>query len=193
MDAFGNLNNESVARLDFAADSETRRKSQLILLCGWPYREDSDVAIADAMYSYLKAKSSALSTRAACQRISRDTVGDSLFSRLYLDINLAGVDIDLEVFTSDYHVERTAEIFKFFFAGRSSISVFGVSGFSTPQTYRREADSLSSFRNTFCGVNAGDIVASYAALQEKHPYYNGSKYPVLPDLAIIKKDLTESF
>ena len=115
MDKYGNLNAESAARVDCAVAHDSLVESSIFLLCGWAYREDSEIAIADAMHEYTRKRYPSISTRVICQRTSRDTVGDALFSRIYLDRLTRGSCYSVKVTTSDYHVERTSEIFNFFF------------------------------------------------------------------------------
>lgn len=174
----GELNAETIARVDLAAQNEKNEVSTLILLCGWPYRLDSDIAIADAMREYLLAKHPAFSQRTRCQRLSRDTVGDAVFSRIYLDSLMGGkVTCLVNVVTSDYHVDRTREIFEFVFGRTCSVSVSGVPGFQHEDSATREADSLAAFRNTFSNALPGDLSSIYAALRNRHPFYNGQVYP----------------
>lgn len=178
MNQRGELNAETAARVDLAAQIEKNEASALIILCGWPYRTDSDVAIADAMRGYLLAKYPAFSQKARCQRLSRDTVGDAIFSRIYLDHLIGGLATCLiNVFTSDYHVERTREIFEFVFGRTCSVSISGVPGFQCEDSAAREADSLAAFRSTFRNALPGDLTSIYSTLRNRHPFYNGQVYP----------------
>ncbi len=47
------MNAETAARVELAAQLENELESSLILLCGWDYRPDCDITIADAMKNYL--------------------------------------------------------------------------------------------------------------------------------------------
>jgi uncharacterized SAM-binding protein YcdF (DUF218 family) len=174
----GELNAETAARVDLAAQIERNEGSTLILLCGWPYRSDSDIAIADAMREYLLARHPSFSQKTRCQRLSRDTVGDAVFSRIYLGNLIGGLSTCLvNVVTSDYHVDRTKEIFEFVFGPTCSVSVSGAPGFQHEESAKREADSLAAFRNTFGDVLPGDLNSIYSALWNRHPFYNGQVYP----------------
>lgn len=178
MSETGELNAETAARVDLAAQIEQIEGSTLILLCGWPYRADSDIAIADGMREYLLAKHPAFSQKARCQRLSRDTVGDAVFSRIYLENLIGGLATCLvNVFTSDYHVDRTREIFKFVFGRTCSVSVSGAPGFRCEDSATREADSLAAFRSTFVNALPGDLNSIYSTLRNRHPFYNGQVYP----------------
>jgi hypothetical protein len=179
----GELNAETAARVDLAAQIEKNEGSNLILLCGWPYRSDCDIAIADAMRCYLLAKHPAFSQISRCQRLSRDTVGDAVFSRVFLDTLTGGLATYLvNVVTSDYHMNRSREIFEFVFGRDCCISVSGVPGFQCDDSAAKEAESLSAFRNTFSNALPGDLESIFSALRNRHRYYNGEVYPRIDSL-----------
>mgnify|MGYP006291507095 CR=1 FL=1 len=179
----GELNAETAARVDLAAQIEKSERSNLILLCGWPYRSDSDIAIADAMRGYLLSKYPAFSQKSRCQRLSRDTVGDAVFSRILLDTLTGGLTTRLvNVITSDYHVNRSREIFEFVFGRTCSVSVSGVPGFQCDDSAAKEADSIAAFRNTFSNTLPGDLDSIFSALRNSHPFYNGQVYPRIDSL-----------
>lgn len=182
MDAHGRLNNETAERIDFAAASESVEKSCFFLLCGWAYRRDSDIAIADAMREYIRSRHPWLISRVVCQRISRDTVGDALFARIYLDRLMVDNHYSLKVFTSDYHAARTSIIFNFFFHNHAPVSVASAPGFGSKKLQARESKSLNAFRNTFQGVSPGDTNCALEILRMKHPFYNGQVYDALEDI-----------
>ena len=53
MDKLGQLNKVSCSRLDLAIDIFRKNKYSFIITCGWDYRDDSNIALADAMKSYI--------------------------------------------------------------------------------------------------------------------------------------------
>lgn len=192
MSEMGGLNAETAARVDLAAQIEKTHASTLILLCGWPYRSDSDIAIADAMRGYLLAKYPRFSQKSRCQKLSRDTVGDAVFSRIFLDALTGGLaTYSVNVVTSDYHVDRSREIFEFVFGRTCSVSVSGVPGFRCHDSATKEAESLSAFRNTFRNVLAGDMNSIYSALRDRHPFYNGEIYPRINSLGDVANALRD--
>ncbi len=179
----GVLNDETIARINLAAQLESGQESHLIMLCGWDYRADCDIAIADAMREYLRVHHPRLAQKAICQRLSRDTVGDAVFSRIYLD-ELVGSDaLDAVcIVTSDYHVHRTKKIFEFVFWEDCSVFVKGASGFERNDSTMNEAESLAAFRKTFGNATPGDINSIYSSLRDAHPFYNGAVYPRIEEL-----------
>jgi hypothetical protein len=189
MAANGILNHETAARVDHAIWLEGDNPSDLLLLCGWPYRVDCGVAIADAMRIFIAERHPKYLGKVRCQRLSRDTVGDAVLSRIYLDSIMDGSLREVHVVTSDYHVERTRVIFDFVFRGFSDVFVSGVSGFSSDKLVVSEMESLEAFERTFEGALPGDMPSIFGSLCSKHPYYNGEVYPKLQCFQGIRHEL----
>jgi len=191
----GELNAETKARCDLAAKLDSKLQSDIILLCGWAYRADCSLAIADAMKAYILTQSPGLAKKVVCQKISRDTVGDAIFTRLYLREHFPGQSsFSLKVITSDYHTKRTGEIFDFVFGSGTFIGVKGTPGFNSDMSATREMQSLEAFRKTFSDASAGDLDSIYLSLINNHPFYNGAIYPRIKKMSelswYIKSDLT---
>lgn len=175
MDHLGNLNQESRARVESAARVIHEGKAPLLVTCGWAYRSDSDICIADAMKDYavrtLRIEPSAI----VAERWPRDTVGDAVFTKR----NLAALRRWSHVLlvTSDYHLQRACIVFSFVYGPSIQVEGIGVTCAVTEQQKRSEAQSLAAFHNTFLSIAAGDDVAIFERLQTKHPFYNGEIYP----------------
>jgi hypothetical protein len=186
----GVLNDETIARITLAAQLESIQKSHLILLCGWNYRPDCDIAIADAMKEYLQAHHPKLAQKAICQRLSRDTVGDAVFSRIYLDEYVGNGSFDaVYIITSDYHAHRTKKVFEFVFGEDCSVLVKGATGFKSKDLIMKEAESLAAFARTFDNATPGDINSIYSSLRDDHPFYNGTIYPQIQKLCDVIQEL----
>ncbi|NRA38646.1 MAG: YdcF family protein [Planctomycetes bacterium] len=172
MDHLGHLNDESIARMDLAREKTHESHVEVLMTCGWDYRDDTEITIADAMRSY--GISCGISAELIVSEIhSRDTVGDAVFSKINLIKNRNTNNI--LVVTSDYHVRRTREIFNFVYGDQFQITVIGA--FAGKHSRPSEDESLSAFRQTFLGIAAGDDVAIYNCMCSRHPFYNGSVYP----------------
>jgi len=193
MSSEGELNAETRARIDSAVKLHSKLPSDVILLCGWAYRPDCSIAIADAMKSYILAQFPGLAQKIVCQRISRDTVGDAVFARICLGELFIGISsFNLNVITSDYHVKRTQEIFNFVFGKSSFISVTGAPGFGDKRSVTNEIRSLEAFRNTFSNASAGDLNSIYLSLMNNHPFYNGFIHPRIEDMSATSLDIRRS-
>lgn len=168
MDGGGVPNAESRARADAAAARYRAGDAPLIVPCGWDYRSDTRLAIADSLRDYLIA----LGIPAAAivpERRSRDTVGDAVYTRM------AGACPRPLVVTSDYHASRAREIFSFVY-GRD-VDVLGVPVPAVPEADAAERGSLAAFRRTFEGIAAGDIAQIERRMLARHPFYNGEVDP----------------
>jgi hypothetical protein len=193
MSSEGELNAETKARIDLAVKLHSRLPSEVILLCGWAYRPDCSIAIADAMKSYILARFPGLAQKIVCQKLSRDTVGDAVFARICLsEFFIGNSSFNLNVITSEYHVKRTQEIFSFVFGTSSLISVKGAPGFGDKRSVTNEIRSLEAFRNTFSDASAGDLNSIYLFLMNNHPFYNGFIHPRIVDMSGASLDIRRS-
>ena len=110
---------------------------------------------------------------------SRDTVGDAIFSSIYLDEKNINPE-KIFIVTSDYHCSRSREIFKFFHKPNLSISTsYFYKVNASKETIAKELDSLKKFKKMFLNVGQNDLLEAKKVLAERHPYYNGVVYPLM--------------
>lgn len=171
----GELNHESTLRLDLAINAFHNNDVPFIVTCGWDYRADSSITIADAMKAYAINEGGVPVESILTEINSRDTVGDAVFSKKHI-IKLRGWR-KLLVATSDYHVVRSTEIFKFIYGDNYSIRTIGARTDASADQIQTEERSLTAFRETFDKIKSGDDVAIFNRLCKKHPYYNGEYHP----------------
>ena len=174
MDINGVLNHESRARAEKSAELFKQNNAPYLVTCGWAYRQDSDIKIADAFKQHIASKLEVDAKQILTEVNSRDTVGDAFFTKIHLAIPRAWRH--LCVVTSDYHVERTREIFNFIYGPNFVIEVFGAKIDCNDSILKNEISSTEAFRNTFAGIDAGDDCKILDRLRERHPFYNGVIY-----------------
>jgi uncharacterized SAM-binding protein YcdF (DUF218 family) len=176
MDHLGNLNAESRARVDRAARVIHEGDAPLLVTCGWAYRGDSDICIADAMKDYAERTLHIDPSAIVAERAPRDTVGDAVFTKR----NLAAPRCwsQVLVVTSDYHLQRACTVFSFVYGPTIQVTGLGAPGEATLHRESSEAQSLAAFRNTFHSIAAGDDAAIFERLLTKHPFYNGEIFPL---------------
>jgi hypothetical protein len=188
----GELNNETAARVDLAVQLEQSQQSDIVVLCGWDYRPDCSIAIADAMHKYIVNYYPTFASKLICQRLSRDTVGDAVFSRIYIDEFFGNSSSRAVcVTTSDYHVNRTRAVFEFVFGHNCGIIVNGASGFGSSALASKESESLAAFRKTFSEVTPGDMNSIFASLRNSHPFYNGEVHPKIRHFHEVAQELKD--
>lgn len=175
MDIEGNLNDESAARLAEASRLWHGGAGDILVPCGWAYRPDSDIRIADAMKSHAVDRHGIPSDKIMTETTSRDTVGDAVFTKLNI-ANPRGWK-NVAVVTSDYHAARTEAIFSFVYG--KPVKCFSALSGKTDELILSEARSLEAFRKTFLGVSPGDDEAILDRLATDHPFYNGDIHPAI--------------
>ena len=175
MDKVGVLNEESASRMDIAIEEFHKNLAPDFVTCGWAYRDDSPIAIADAMKKYAIEIGRIPSRSIITERNSRDTVGDALFTKKNIASKRDWKNI--LVATSDYHVSRAYEIFSFVYGKRYFIEIIGAFTDRTEEQLVNEKKSVNAFHQTFMDITAGDDALIYKRLCEKHPYYNGLVHP----------------
>ena len=149
--------------------------ADFLVTCGWNYRDDTTITIADAFRAHILRFSNLSPDQILVERNSRDTVGDAYFTKTRYVKPRRWASI--VVVTSDYHVERTQVIFDFVFGAEARIKVLGVHTEADEATHQKERKSLAAFRETFKGVCPGNDVEVHNALRTLHPFYNGHIYP----------------
>ena len=173
MDTYGNLNHDSLSRLNQSVKSYFLNPSSHLITCGWNYRKDTSLCIGNVMRDYA-INLGIPSDKIITELNSRDTVGDAFFTKQ--NALIARGWKNLLVVTSDYHVKRTSIVFKFIYGSGYTIDVIG-SDSQKDNNIFSETKSLKSFKKTFRGLNSGDDCKIYERMLEKHPFYNGDVYP----------------
>jgi hypothetical protein len=170
----GVLNSESKARANKAVEIFNHRGISNIVTCGWAYRSDCNIKIADAFKSFIVNSLGVDPNKVITELTSRDTVGDAYFTKIHMALMLNWKD--LCVVTSNYHVKRTQEIFNFIYGDGFSVEVYGVDIVHDNSVISHEIASIDAFRNTFLNVGAGNNIEIIERLRERHPFYNGQVY-----------------
>lgn len=175
MDTNGVLNDESVMRLKMGVDCFKSRNARCMVTSGWAYRPDSEICIGSAMAKFLNVELGMPEARILVDLSARDTVGDALFTKM--NVVMPNEWSSFIVVTSDYHLQRTKDIFSFIYGPGFQIEVFGIKTTPTADQIANEFASLEAFRKTFCDVKPGDTHSIARKLIQCHPYYNGLIFP----------------
>ncbi|MFJ9450884.1 YdcF family protein [Herbaspirillum sp. NPDC101397] len=174
MDQYGVLNDETRSRLEKGCLTITERRSPVLITCGWNYRPDSVICIADAMRTHAVEKLNLSGDKILTEKTSRDTVGDAVFTKK--NFALPQNWRRILVVTSAYHASRTQQIFEFIYGGQYKIQTLSAPSEMNEKLKLSEAASLSAFMDTFHGVSPGDDAGIFDRLVTAHPFYNGQIY-----------------
>ena len=174
MDVNGVLNDESKSRAIEAVKIFKNNPSKRLVTCGWDYRKDTKIKIADAFKEYITNELGIKNDLVIAELNSRDTVGDAYFTKVNLAKPL--VWSKLCVVTSDYHVKRTQEIFNFIYGCQFDIKVYGATVDADSSVPSNELSSIKAFKDTFYNVKSGNDEQIFNALRARHPFYNGDVY-----------------
>ena len=175
MNKEGELNIESCSRMNLAIEAFHDKQAPYIITCGWAYRSDSIIAIADAMRDYAIKIGNIRPESIITEKNSRDTVGDAIFTKKNIALKRDWKKI--LVVTSDYHTLRTDIIFNYIYGDHHDIKVMGAATDVPNEQQVKENDSLMAFYETFKGIESGDDTSIIKRLCDKHPFYNGVIYP----------------
>lgn len=174
MDEKGILNQETRSRVDTAVQALRSNYVPLLVTCGWAYRNDSDICIADAMKRYAVDQLHVTKSIIIAETNPRDTVGDAVFTKRNLAVPRNWSKILLV--TSAYHADRSHAIFSFIYGANFHVDIIPTPSDQNAQLQEAETRSMEAFRSTFDGVAPGDDEAIFERLRSRHPFYNGQIY-----------------
>ena len=175
-DANGELDDETLARIELGVELFRSKEFDFIVTSGWDYQDDSDLKIGEVVADNLRERYSIDKSKILVDVCSRDTVGDAFFLRKNV---VRPYDIrSITVVTSSYHVRRAGEIFKKFFSPSVSVITVGAK-FALDNLKERLANEENSYRAflaTFDNIDFSSDTAVLDVLSLRHPFYNGEVY-----------------
>ena len=175
-DANGELDDETLARIELGIELFRSKEFDFIVTSGWDYQDDSDLKIGEVVADNLRERYSIDKSKILVDVCSRDTVGDAFFLRRNV---VRPNDISsITVVTSSYHVRRAGEIFKKFFSPSVSVITVGAK-FALDNLKERLANEENSYRAflaTFDNIDFSSDTAVLDVLSLRHPFYNGEVY-----------------
>ena len=175
-DANGELDDETLARIELGVELFRSKEFDFIATSGWDYQDDSDLKIGEVVADNLRKRYLIDKSKILVDVCSRDTVGDAFFLRKNV---VRPYDIrSITVVTSSYHVRRADEVFKKFFSPSVSVITVGAN-FALDNLEERLANEENSYRaflSTFDNVDFSNDTAVLNVLSIRHPFYNGEVY-----------------
>ena len=175
-DANGELDDETLARIELGIELFRSKEFDFIVTSGWDYQDDSDLKIGEVVADNLRKRYSIDKSKILVDVCSRDTVGDAFFLRKNV---VRPYDIrSITVVTSSYHVRRADEVFKKFFSPSVSVITVGanIALDNLEERLANEENSYRAFLSTFDNVDFSNDTAVLDVLSIRHPFYNGEVY-----------------
>tara|TARA_B100000035_G_scaffold72540_1_gene59893 strand:- start:23018 stop:23605 length:588 start_codon:yes stop_codon:yes gene_type:complete len=173
MNKDGVLNEESKLRANLAKKIFFEKKCDFLLTLGHDYRKDSNLPISHSFKNYL-VKENLPSNKIFTDINSRDTVGDAIFSRLFIEEKKFFKKI--YIVSSDYHIKRVQIIFKKIISNKYSLEFFSSKSKTKIQKIKEEKSSTKAFFQTFKKEDFKSLNTLLLKLASQHPYYNGEIY-----------------
>jgi len=185
MDANGELNNETLARIELGVELFRRKEYDFIITSGIDSLDDSHQKIGEVVADKIIEQYSIEKNKVLVDVFSRDTVGDAFFLRR--NVVLPRGISSITVITTEYHVERADIIFKNFFSPSICVTTIGtqLELDNLEELLAHEKNSYRAFLDTFENVDFADDAAVFSALSLRHPLYNGEVYEKLNTAEII--------
>tara|TARA_B100000780_G_C21121993_1_gene454544 strand:+ start:1995 stop:2555 length:561 start_codon:yes stop_codon:yes gene_type:complete len=173
MDQNAKLGPESQARANLASDTFFNEKCDFILTLGWDYRLDSEIPIAYAFRSFLENKGIP-KEKIISDINSRDTVGDAIFSKIYLVKNYKPKTFF--IISSDYHIKRVEIIFKSIYGKEADLNFLSCPWDTKNINEGKEIKSINAFLKTFKDIDFENNDLLVKRLSSQHPFYNGEVF-----------------
>lgn len=172
MDANGELDNETLVRIELAIELFRRKEFDFIITSGSDDQDDSDFKIGEVVADKLRSQYSIEKSKVLVDVFSKDTVGDAFFLRRNI-VHPHGIN-SITVVTTSYHVQRTDMIFKKFFSPSVSVTTVGakLALDNVEELLAHEEKSYRAFLATFDNVDFSNDTAVFRALSLRHPLYN---------------------
>lgn len=167
------LSFDALKRIKKTSEVYNEIKASFFVTTGWKYDSHLNEPMCKIMSKY--AINILNIDRKNIIEISeaKDTVGEALFlkvaiKKLNLKIN------EMHIITSDWHLERSKEIFDFIFGGKDDPKLFyyEIKGDSKERKKEEINQSILKFRRLKDTCIPGDIKNIYKEVIKTHPMYN---------------------
>ena len=183
MNKDGVLNNESKLRAELGKKIFFEKKCDFLLTLGHDYRHDNETPISHSLKSYL-VKKDIPSHKIYTDVNSRDTVGDAIFSRLFIEEK--NLFRKIFIVSSDYHLKRVKIIFEKIISSDYSLEFFSSKCKKNIKKIKKEKLSTKAFQNTYEEKDFNSLDTLLLKLASDHPFYNGEAYKSI-DLKSLQK------
>ena len=107
LDDHGELGVETLARVELGIHLFNELSASLFVTCGWKYKPSLGISLGRAMKMYATRRVLDPPGKIISQELSRDTVGDAVFSAMVVTSLVGLYMAEVHLVTSDYHLNRS--------------------------------------------------------------------------------------
>ncbi len=170
------LSSDSKSRLRKAASVFNKNSLDFFITTGWKYRDSMTEPLSTFLSKVALKKFSIPKDNIIELPEAKDTVGEALFLKR-LSLSLSYQINEIHVITSDWHIKRAKEIFKFIFGNDNEplLIFYEIKGTIKEHKIEQKNNSIKKFRNLVENCEPGDFESIFNKVMNFHPLYNHHK------------------
>ena len=168
------LSRDSELRLEKAVSIFYKKSSLFLVTTGWAYRSDLKKPLSSIMSDIAMNKHSISEKNIVELNQAKDTVGEAIFLKKYL--TEMGNLREINIITSDWHIDRAEEIFSFIFGLKNPKLLFhSIKGEKKEWDDENKNNSINEFRRLTSNCKPGDFKSIYNSFLQLHPLYRNKE------------------
>ena len=168
----GILSKDSLARIRKASEIFVKKKCDFMITTGWKSKNYKVSSLANIMADKAIKNFDIPKSKIYKEENCKDTVGEAIFSKILIYENFKFSSLDLHIISSDWHIKRVEEIFKFFYIEDNIKSIFYTIKGQEDQALKEQKNvSIEKFRSMMSHCEPGNTLSALEILQKKHKLY----------------------
>ena len=169
----GELSQDAKLRIERASSLFFSEECDYLLTTGWRNQSKFTNTIADFVAEQAINNYKVPVDKILRETRSKDTVGEAIFSNLLINDISDSQDLTIFVVTSNWHLARAKEIFKFIYSKTNiKLLFFSVKGRKTEEKKELKNKSIEEFRCMIRDCKPGDTLKLLELIQTKHKLYS---------------------
>lgn len=172
LDVHNQLSNDSLKRLNMACKIYKEKKCAFLVTTGWAYKKELKKPLSSIMAEHAHRNFKIPLDRIFQEPKAKDTVGEAYFIKKNFFLNNKNLK-KFHIVTSDWHLERAKEIFKFIFglSEDPKLNFYPIEGDQTLKEKEKRNKSIIEFRKMMKSCNRGDLSEIYYKMNKYHSLY----------------------
>lgn len=175
-----NINNtlsiDSKSRLIKAVSVFNKNSLDFFITTGWKYKDSMTESLSTLLSKAAIKEFNIPKDNIIELSEAKDTVGEALFLKR-LSLTLPYKINEIHVITSDWHIKRAKEIFKFIFGNDNEplLIFYEIKGAIKEHKIEQKNNSIIKFRGLTENCKSGDFESIFNQVMNFHPLYNQYK------------------